>query len=258
MNRSSQLRMRVLGIPVDPMTMPAAIERVDEHLQVGTTQLTVLAVNPEKVYAIRSSEFLRNFFEGGGLLIPDGIGVVLSLRMQGVKSARVAGADLMPEICRLAATKGYRVFVFGSRDEVNRDACEKLRARFPELRIVGRSSGYVPLSEEESLVAAINESGAEILFVALGSPRQEEWMSRNLQRLPNVKVCQGIGGTLDTITGEVKRAPTLFRRLHLEWFYRLMRQPTRIGRQTKLALFAWEVGGEQLSRVLRTVVGARG
>ncbi|MDC4226711.1 MAG: WecB/TagA/CpsF family glycosyltransferase [Candidatus Manganitrophus sp.] len=126
-------------------------------------------------------------------------------------------------------------------------AGEVLRARYPGLQIVGQQHGYLKEEEMGELVQQINASGAEILFVALGSPKQELWMARYLPQL-SIKVCQGVGGTFDVLSGRVKRAPALFRKMHLEWFYRLASQPRRLIRQTALPKFAWLILREKIVR----------
>ncbi len=239
-------RLRVLDTPVDCVDMRGALAFVDACVHNGNIPGTVLAVNPEKVYALRGNPFLRVFFEKAALLIPDGIGMVKALDfLYSEKVRRVPGADLMQEICAAAPRKGYRVFIYGAKEEVNRDAVKILRERYPGIQIVGRANGYVRQEEMNGLVETINASRADILFVALGSPRQEQWMHEHLPRL-NVKLCQGIGGTLDTITGAVKRAPVGFQKMGLEWLYRLLKQPTRIRRQINLARFVMEVGAERM------------
>ncbi|HNO75015.1 MAG TPA: WecB/TagA/CpsF family glycosyltransferase [Nitrosomonas mobilis] len=239
-------RIQVLDTEVDCINMTGALEYVDHHIQTANKAATILAVNPEKIYALRQNKFLRDFFGKAAILIPDGIGIVLAIRMKGIKAERVAGADLMQQICILAEKKGYRIFIFGAKEEVNHGAVERLRKRYPAINIVGRANGYVKDEDMDMLVAQINESNAEILFVALGSPRQEEWMSKYLDQLKSVIICQGIGGTLDTIVGTVKRAPMFMQRLNLEWCYRLLQQPTRIRRQVKLIQFAWEIGVDHI------------
>jgi N-acetylglucosaminyldiphosphoundecaprenol N-acetyl-beta-D-mannosaminyltransferase len=239
MNRPE--RLHILGAPVDVVDMPSALEFIDRQISEGDRPGVVLAMNPEKVYALRTDPFLMKFFEGAALLIPDGIGVVVGMRLlYGKKVRRVPGADLMQTLCALSSRNGYRLFLYGSSEEVNKGAVEELEKRYPGIRIVGRANGYLPPEEMDGLIARINASGADILFVALGSPRQEKWMEEYLPRL-NVKIAQGIGGTLDTITGRVKRAPKFFQALGLEWFYRLLSQPSRITRQKALPRFAWEL-----------------
>lgn len=234
-------RLRVLDAPVDLVNMDQALEFVDRYIRNADKAGYILAVNPEKVYALRENEFLRHLFNNAALLIPDGIGMVIALLfLHRQKVCRVPGADLMLKICERSAEAGYRIFIFGSSEEVNKGAVLKLQRRYPGIHIVGRSNGYRKPEEMEQLINDINRSGADILFVALGSPRQEEWIQRNLSSL-NVKIIQGIGGTLDTITGRVKRAPVFFQKMGLEWLYRLLMQPSRIKRQLCYPIFVFEV-----------------
>ncbi|MBI3802951.1 MAG: WecB/TagA/CpsF family glycosyltransferase [Nitrospirae bacterium] len=207
----------------------------------GNRPETVIAVNPEKVIKARQDPRLLSQLRRAGLLIPDGIGVVLAARFLRLgRMDRVPGSELMPAICERAAQKGYSIFLFGGSPEVNAQTAEVLRKRLPQIRIVGRQHGYVAEEEMPAVIGKINASGAEILFVALGSPKQELWMERYLPEL-RIKVCQGVGGTFDVLSGRVKRAPLFFRRLHLEWFYRLASQPKRLVRQTALPKFAFLV-----------------
>ncbi len=237
-------RTSILGTPVDCVDMVLALQSIDEYIQEAKQPGTVLAVNPEKVYALRENQFLKDFFTKATILIPDGIGIVMAMRLQGHAATRVPGADLMTEICALASKHGYRIFIYGAKEEINRGAVERLNTIYPSLQIVGRANGYIFEEDMHKLISQINESKADILFVALGSPRQEEWMYKYLQQLSTVRICQGVGGTLDTIVGNVKRAPRFMQRLNLEWFYRLIQQPTRAKRQLKLISFVWEVSSD--------------
>lgn len=238
-------RIEVLGVPVDCVNMSQSLEAV-ELMMAGNKAEAVIAVNPEKVVKAQNDPVLLNRLREAGLLIPDGIGLVLAARMLGVgRMERVPGSELMPAICERAAQKGYGVFLFGAAPEVNQKAQEVLRVRFPGIRIMGSRDGYVKDEQMQGLIDEINTSGAQILFIALGSPRQELWMEKYLPLL-NVKVCQGVGGTFDVIAGKVKRAPLVFRKLHLEWFYRLASQPRRLLRQTALPKFVLQVVQKRL------------
>ncbi len=233
-------RLNVLDTPVDAVDMSKALSFVEDYVRNGNTPGYILAVNPEKVFILRTNPFMREFFGKASLLIPDGIGVVKALRfLYGARVSRVPGADLMQNICAESVEKNYRLFLYGAGDEVNREACEILKQRHPGINIVGRADGYV--KDMKALVENINRSNAQILFVALGSPRQEEWIHEHLHELKTVRLCQGIGGTLDTITGKVARAPIFWQNLGLEWFYRLLKQPSRWKRQLKLLKFILEV-----------------
>jgi N-acetylglucosaminyldiphosphoundecaprenol N-acetyl-beta-D-mannosaminyltransferase len=131
-------------------------------------------------------------------------------------------------------------------------ATEILRRRYPGLEIAGRSNGYVKEEHMPDLIDQINKSKAEILFLALGSPKQEIWFARNRHSLENVKICQGIGGSLDTIAGNVKRAPAIWRKCSAEWLYRLIKEPKRIKRQRVLPLFVLMVLSRKVSSGFRS------
>lgn len=234
-------RFTVLGLPVDAVDMENSLSAVDQFVRATGRPRYIVAANPEKVYAARNSPFLREFFKRAALILPDGIGILIGLRrFYGLRVSRVPGSDLMPRICASAPERGYKIFIYGASEEVNAGAVRELRRRHPGIQIVGRANGFLKESEMPALIEQINESRADILFIALGSPRQEQWLQRWMPAL-NVKVCQGIGGTLDTIVGRVKRAPIAWQRLGLEWLYRLLREPARIVRQRKLAVFVWEL-----------------
>jgi N-acetylglucosaminyldiphosphoundecaprenol N-acetyl-beta-D-mannosaminyltransferase len=234
-------RFNILGLPVDALNMGYVLAEINRLVSTSNRANYIVAGNPEKVYALRGNAFLREFFKDATLVIPDGIGVVWALRwIYGQRVQRVPGADLMQTICAVAPERGYRIFIYGAAEEVSADAVLELQRRYPGIQIVGRANGYVKEPEMLELIQKINELHPDILFVALGSPKQEEWLHRWLPEL-NVKVCQGIGGTLDTIVGKVKRAPLGWQRLGLEWFYRLLRQPSRAFRQLVLLKFVWEV-----------------
>lgn len=237
-------RLRVLDARLDEVDMAEALRFVEAVVVAAhpTTPAVIMAVNPEKVYALRADAELRAFAENADLLIPDGIGMVWAARvLHGVRMKRVAGADLMQALCEQAARRGHRIFLYGAREEINAGAASELQRRFPGLPIAGRANGFVADDDMAGLVSHINDSGANILFVALGSPRQERWIRTHAPDL-RVSVIQGIGGTLDTIAGRVKRAPVLFQRARMEWFYRLVRQPGRAWRQRRLAQFVF-LGG---------------
>jgi N-acetylglucosaminyldiphosphoundecaprenol N-acetyl-beta-D-mannosaminyltransferase len=222
--------------------MERAIGYVREILKTGQKAHSIFAVNPEKNFSVPKDPVLYETFRSADLLIPDGIGVVLAARLlHGAHLSRVPGVELMENICRLAAEDGHSIFIYGSKPDVNLKAAETLKRKYPDLRIAGRSDGYVQEHEMNGLVAKINDSKAEILFLALGSPKQEKWYASYCNQLKHVRICQGIGGTLDTIAGNVKRAPDIWRRFSAEWLYRLLSEPSRIGRQKVLPLFAAKI-----------------
>lgn len=233
-------RIEILGIPVDCVNMQQTLDVVMEMID-GDYAKTIIAVNPEKVIKAQSDPILETFLRNSSILIPDGIGLVFAARLLGLaKIERVPGSELMPAICELASRKNYRIFLFGASPDVNNKTRIKLEAKHPGIQIVGSRDGYVTEHDMPVLVNEINDSGAQILFIALGSPKQELWMEKYLPQL-NIKVCQGVGGTFDVIAGQVKRAPYLFRKVHMEWLYRLLTNPRRLIRQTALPKFVFQV-----------------
>jgi N-acetylglucosaminyldiphosphoundecaprenol N-acetyl-beta-D-mannosaminyltransferase len=233
-------RIEVLGVPVDCVTMDEAVAWVDSAMREHGPS-SILAVNPEKVMRAQHNPVLLSALRTAHLVIPDGIGVVLAARLLRLGSmSRVPGSELMPAICERAAEHGRTAFLFGASPEVNEEVGRLLPERYPGMRVAGRQHGYIKEDDMPALIKAINRSQADILFVALGSPKQEYWINRYLPYL-RVKICQGVGGTFDVLAGRVKRAPKLFLGLHLEWFYRLASDPRRLRRQTALPLFAYHV-----------------
>jgi N-acetylglucosaminyldiphosphoundecaprenol N-acetyl-beta-D-mannosaminyltransferase len=247
-------RLKILDIWVDPVNMTEALASVESFVTGGDRPHIIFASNPEKNFSFPKDPFLYESFRDADLLIPDGIGVVKAAKiLHSVTLSRVPGVELMHNICDLAAKRGYKVFVYGAKEEVSREACEKLLLLYPGLHIVGRANGYVKANEMSQLIEQINCSQAQILFLALGSPTQEKWLAENKRKLKNVRVCQGIGGTLDTITGTVKRAPEFWCNCNLEWFYRLACEPKRIKRQKVLPIFAAKV----LIAKVRNILGLK-
>ena len=234
-------RLKILNIWVDPVDRKAAIDRVESFFAEDRPH-SIFAVNPEKNFSVVKDRFLFETIKDADLLIPDGIGIVLAAKvLYGAALRRVPGVEFMNDIIQLAERKRKPIFIYGASETVNKVATDKLKGRYPDLVVAGRSNGYVPESGMPELIRRINHCGAEVLFLALGSPRQEKWFARYGQELTGVKVCQGVGGSLDTIAGTVKRAPKIWQKLSAEWLYRLLSEPRRANRQKVLPIFAFHV-----------------
>lgn len=239
-------RTRVLGAPVDALTMDSALARAVELAKDRTKLSYVVAINPEKTFALRQSAELAQFAENADLALPDGVGVVVASRLlNGRKIERVPGADLAEALCARSGVENLNLFFYGAKEEASAAAVEELRRRYPDIRVVGRRNGYVKTEEMEALVQEIADSDADVLIVALGSPRQERWICEYAERT-KVGLCLGVGGTLDTFAGTVKRAPLAWQKMNLEWLYRLLKQPSRFWRCRRLLFYALEVGARFL------------
>lgn len=235
-------RLKILDIWVDAITRPQAIQKVDYILRYGQRPHSIFASNPEKNFYVPKDPQLYKTFKHADLLLPDGIGMVWAAKiLYGVTLERIPGAEFFEDICKLSLISRYKIFIYGSSKEVNRNAAEILQIRFPGLLIGGRYHGYTSGNDIPDLLTQINESQAKILFLALGSPKQEKWFGTYQSYLNSVKIVQGIGGTLDTITGNVQRAPERWRRANAEWLYRLLKEPKRIKRQKVYPIFMLRV-----------------
>ncbi|MEM6709181.1 MAG: WecB/TagA/CpsF family glycosyltransferase [Pseudomonadota bacterium] len=236
-------RMLIQGVPVDRITLGAVISLTAAVIE-DRRQISVMAVNPEQVVRARQDPALLTHLHRSDILIPDGTGCVLAMRWQGFGVERLPGAELMPALCERAAGSGWRVFLFGAHPEANAVAAQRLIERYPALRIVGRQHGYLGPDDEAELIERINASGAELLFVATGSPRQEAWIHRNRDRL-RVNVLQGIGDILDVAAGTARLGPDSWQRWKLAWLYRLLPQPRQWRRQRALLVFALRLIAER-------------
>jgi N-acetylglucosaminyldiphosphoundecaprenol N-acetyl-beta-D-mannosaminyltransferase len=242
-------RVEVCGVSVDCVDAAGAVARA-EALMARAAPAAIYAVNPEKAIQCGRDARLKRALDSAGLLIPDGIGVVLAARLlHGAGVARVPGCELMPALCAHAAAHGRSVFLFGGAPGVAEAAAASLHEANPALRIAGTQHGYLDAAGTERLIERINALKPDILFVALGSPRQEFWIAENLPNL-DIRLCQAVGGTFDVLAGTVKRAPRMFRAVQLEWLYRLLSQPKRALRQTALPLYAGRVARAYVARRL--------
>lgn len=202
----------------------------DETVRSGT----LVAINAEKILTAEHDDRLRALLQEAEFKYPDGISVVRSVRKKYRHAAlqRIAGADLWEALMERAGRQGTPVFLIGGRQAVLDETCEKLRRQW-NVNIVGAQDGYFAPADRDALFARIAASGARIVTVALGSPRQELLMRDCRVHWPHA-LYMGVGGTYDVFTGHVKRAPKIWQQLGLEWLYRLIRQPSRLRRQLKL------------------------
>jgi len=229
---------RILGVRVDCLDMKAALELISRLAGLPGPVRTIATVNPEFVMSARTDAQVRTALEQTEICLADGIGVVWALRRRGCPFAtRVAGSDLVPQLISLCADRGWAVFLLGAGPGVADLAAARLLERNPNLTIAGTHSGAPAPEQDEESTRLINASRARVLLVAYGHPAQELWIQRNRARL-QVSIAMGVGGTLDFISGQVLRAPGVWRRMNLEWLWRLLLQPWRASRMMALPRFA--------------------
>lgn len=234
------MKVNLLGIGIDALSLDESVRKVAEYVRSGLPHW-VITINPEFLYNAQTDRDLHDLAGRADLITPDGIGVVWACRMAGAPvPERVTGIDIMMRLVERAALEGWSVFLLGAAPDVAAEAAARLRRDYPGLRIAGVRHGYFKDSEEAEIVGAIRKAGPDLLFVALGAPKQEWWIDRNLQAT-GAAVAVGVGGSFDVVSGKARRAPQWVRRLHLEWLYRLLNNPARWRRQLVLPLFAWLV-----------------
>lgn len=248
-------RVNLLGVPVSAVTYAQLLDQIGAWVEQGDRLHHICTTNPEFLVIAQGDPNFFNILNRADLCIPDGIGLLYGARILGERlPQRVTGSDGLPLIAERAAQRGWRVFLLGAAPGIAEKTAEILTARYPGLQIVGTYAGSPDAAEEDAIVARINASEAEVLFVAYGAPQQDKWIARNSPRL-QVKMAMGIGGAFDFIAGILPRAPEWMRNLGIEWLYRLYLQPSRIGRMMRLPLFIWLILWQRIRMKRRVSVG---
>ncbi len=226
--------MYILGVRVDSVDKSSALSKVADFLASGEGNM-VFTPNPEMLVDAQKDAYFKEVLNAGDLNLCDGKGITLVAKEA---FERIPGVDFMVDMCGLAAEKNKSVYLLGSgSNEVLKECKHALLEKFPNLKIVGMHPGIqisndftFDTEKNDALIDDIILSAPDILFVAFGHKKQEKWIYGFLPDLPSVRVAMGVGGSFDFISGKVKRAPEIFRRLGLEWLYRLIREPRRIKR----------------------------
>jgi N-acetylglucosaminyldiphosphoundecaprenol N-acetyl-beta-D-mannosaminyltransferase len=244
--RSKEIaRISALGVGVSAINIPIAVAEIDRWIAEDRREYVCVTGMHGIVESRRNAE-LKRIHNAAGLVTPDGMPLVWLLWWYGHRTAdRVYGPDLMAAVFERGVRRGWRHFLYGARPETLDRLHSKLLARFPGSSIVGRySPPFGPISEEEDekIVAAIRESGADIVWVGLSTPKQELWMASHSSRLP-AKVLIGVGAAFDFHAGTVRQAPRFIQRSGLEWAFRLSTEPRRLWRRYlgNIPIFIWGV-----------------
>ncbi len=229
--------VEVLGAPVARLTLDETVRKVAGFVREGRPR-QVVTLNPEYLYRAQRDNRMMEIVRRADLVTADGVGIVWAARRAGTPvPERVTGIDLLLRLAEEAGAQRWRVFLLGSAPGVAEAAGAELVKRHPGLVLAGTHHGYFKPGEDAAIVDMVRESRADLLFLALGAPKQEFWGARYLKEL-NVPVVMGVGGSLDVLAGKVKRAPVWTQRLHLEWLARLVMEPKRWRRQLLLPKFA--------------------
>jgi N-acetylglucosaminyldiphosphoundecaprenol N-acetyl-beta-D-mannosaminyltransferase len=229
-------RLEILGIGIDKVNSQQALDKIAEFIASGKSNQIVTA-NAEIIYQASKNEKMRNVINNAQMVTADGSGVVWASRQLGEPlEQRVTGIDLVNSICEHSAKDKWKIYILGSAPGVAATAAMNIRDKFPGCNIIGTHHGYFNAKEEKQILAELEQLKPDVLFVALGAPKQEYWIADHLADL-GIPVGMGIGGSMDVLSGNVKRAPKWMQKMSLEWLYRLLIQPTRFKRVLALPKF---------------------
>ena len=244
-------RIEVLGCPMDVASMGETVETIRSAVAVGGFTQHVV-VNVAKLVNMRTDVQLKDSVHSCDIINIDGMGVVLGARFLGhAVPERVAGVDLFHELLAMSERSGFSVFLLGAEDGVVAAAANEVQSLYPKLKIAGYHHGYF-WKDEAAMVEAIRASGAQLLFVAITSPKKENFINRWRDQL-GVNFVMGVGGTFDVVAGKVKRAPVWMQNYGLEWLYRVIQEPGRMWKRylTTNSQFAWLLAKEKLRLLLK-------
>ena len=238
------MRTDVLGVGFDDLTLDEAVQTGSGLVEADGFHYAVTP-NQEFILAARKNPEFKQALLGADLVLADGIGVIYSAKILGrpLKS-KVPGIDFAQRLVAWMAEHGKRLFLLGAKPGVAELAAANLKAAYPGLIVCGTHDGY--FQEDGPVVKTIQESAADVVFVCLGAPKQELWMVRN-GPAAGARLMVGLGGSLDVFAGVVERAPEGFQKLGLEWLYRLMKEPRRIGRMARLPLVLFQAAVARLT-----------
>ena len=220
-------RYPILNTYVNALSMDETVAEVEKIVKAGVPTQHVV-INALKVNLMNEDPGLREIVNDCPLINADGASIVWAAKKLGVPlKERVAGIDLFLRLVELAAEKGYRIYLFGAKEEVVQEVKRRFLAQYPTLQIVGVRNGYFTEADEPQIVADMAASGADMMFVAFSSPKKEYWVKRYLNEL-KIPFVMGVGGSFDVVAGVTDRAPKWMQDHGLEWFYRFIQEPLRL------------------------------
>ena len=230
-------REGILNVEFDIVDEEGAMARLIEFLDGDFSVKEVYTPNPEIVMLAQKDEELFKILNDADLILADGVGLIIASKIKGLRlKHRVTGIDTMDRLLQHCAENGKSFFMFGGKPGIAEKACENIRTKYRGIKVAGYHHGYFDEKDEIGIINKINNSKPDILFVCLGAPKQEKWINRNKDKL-DCKLAMGVGGSVDVYAGVAKRAPIIFQKLGLEWFYRLLKEPGRYKRMLVLPKF---------------------
>jgi N-acetylglucosaminyldiphosphoundecaprenol N-acetyl-beta-D-mannosaminyltransferase len=220
---------KILSVNITTLTKREILVETVKRIK-NERRTIIFTPNTQILLRAEKSASLAGLLERSDINIPDGIGIVIASKIKGGRiQCRVSGIDLASDILKIAQKKEYKIFLLGAKKGVAKKAAKNIKKRFPKIKICGTHHGYFNKNGEENqrVVKIIQKKKPDIVFVCFGYPTQERWIVDNSPSLPTVKILIGLGGTLDVWSGNIRRAPILFKALGLEWLYRTLKEPKR-------------------------------
>ena len=234
-------RVHILGVPIDSVTQEQAVDRIMGYLQ-EETQHHVMTPNSEMLVEASKNDAFKKLLQTTALNIPDSAGLLWAAKWKKQRlPQRVTGVDTVQSLCKKLDAQ-HPIFLLGGAEGIAEQAASTLMQQNPTLIVCGLYSGSPKDEEADTIINMINACQPHLLLVAYGAPQQDFWIAKHLSRMPSVKVAMGVGGTLDFLAGKVQRAPKLMQSLHIEWLWRLVKEPKRWKRiLNAVVMFPWLV-----------------
>lgn len=211
----------VLQVPINVTTYEEILEEISRRIK-NNQKYSIISINLNKIILANENKEIMEIVKSFDCFIPDGISVV---RASNELTGRITGVDLFDKICSEHEKIGAKIFLYGAKEEVVEAAKNNLQEKYKNIQIVGFENGYI--KDNDSLIEKINASGANIVFIAMGSPKQEKWIYENREKL-KANILMGVGGSFDVVSGKSKRAPKWIRKMGIEWLYRMLKEPKRL------------------------------
>ena len=229
----------ILGYRVDLLSFDDAINYIYEQSQTKSVQ--TVTINPEMIALADNNEEFAQSLRNADLIIPDGVGIKIALKIKGIKQEQIPGIEFSKKIMALCAEKGENVALIGAKEEILQKACSNLKSEIPNLNISYARNGYFKEADEREIIENLKKSNVKLVLAALGIPKQEVFIRKYMNEFPNT-IFIGVGGSFDVWSGDVKRAPLIFRKAGCEWLWRLIKTPSRFKRMfPTLPLFLFRV-----------------
>ncbi|MDD9271938.1 WecB/TagA/CpsF family glycosyltransferase [Paenibacillus sp. GCM10023248] len=233
-------KVRIYGVPVSKLSMRDTVAYLTKAIEQRQPH-QIITANPIMVMAALDDPAYMSMMQRAELIVPDGTGVVWAAGYVGEPVAeRVPGYDLLHELMKVGEPKGWKVYLLGASNEVIQAAADRIRTAYPGIQLVGVRDGYFTDEQDAEVIQSIVDAAPDLLFVGRAAANQEPWIGKYKDQL-GVPVMMGVGGSFDVLSGKLKRAPVLFQKLRLEWFYRLLQEPWRYKRMLLLPKFAMKV-----------------